>query len=164
MKKHWLSLLAIVAALVVIGCAGDTPQDELGTTDTGTTSTTSSTNGSTAGTTGASAFQGFFQGSFSGSNTTGSQFTGSGGADIDANGDAFFAFDARIGGAQYYREFDGRISANGTFTGFTDTGESTRGTVSRSGNNLTATLIWDKRRADGSIFYTETEHFDLTLQ
>ena len=165
MTNKWLILVAAVAALLVIGCAGggESGDDCCGATN-GTTSTTNgSTNGSTTGTT--SAFAGFYQGSFSGSNTTGARFTGDGGADISADGSAFFEFAAQVqGGAPYNRSFDGMIDSAGRFTGTTHTGESVRGTVSRSGNSLAATLVWDKRTVSGQIFYTETEQFNLTLQ
>jgi hypothetical protein len=157
-------ILTLLMGAIIIGCGGDSfPGDPGGTTATNTSSTNGTTNGSTTGD--VSKFEGSFDGSFSGSNTTGARFNGAGGADIDDEGNAFFVFDATVGGAPYHREFSGTINAQGAFSGSTHTGEATSGTLTISGATLTAQLVWQKRDAiTGRVIYTETESFTLTRQ
>jgi hypothetical protein len=157
----WISVALLLAAALLIGCGGDSGGDGFDNT-TATTATTSTTNGGTTGDFGAIA--GYYRGSFSGSNTTGSQFTGEGGATIDADGGAYFAFDASVNGVSYYREFDGSIDTSGNFAGFTQSGEPATGTVTADGDSLNAVIRWQKRTTSGQVFYTETEYFSLVRQ
>lgn len=86
------------------------------------------------------------------------------GASIDSDGTAYFAFNAQVNGAPYYREFDGTIDSSGSFVGTTHSGEAATGTVSRDAGSVNATIVWQKRTAAGNVFFTETENFNLIQQ
>jgi hypothetical protein len=151
-------IFLVVVAALAIGCggSGSVAFDDTSGNDGGNIGSTVTT-ATDGGTPGDSPFEGEYEGTMEGENSAGTAYAGTATGAIEADGDATFAYTARIGGAQFTFAYTGKVDNDGEFTGRKSGTIAATGTVERVDSDTIEVVLETKQ---GNLVTTDTFTLD----